>query len=113
MLCLADDEAADDARWSSQLPMQVELLAVGIPKQTPKQLPLRCESFGDVNCDVGIPDGEPSAPRTLDVQRPVLAMLPAALTSMRALGTRLSGIALDTKKISEFSDSIFRPPRRS
>tara|TARA_R110002096_G_scaffold250980_2_gene443638 strand:- start:58202 stop:58540 length:339 start_codon:yes stop_codon:yes gene_type:complete len=112
MLCLADDEIADELRWSSQLPAPAEVTAVGDPQQRAKQLPLRCESFNDVNCDVGIPDGEPRAPRTLDVQRPV-AMLPVAMPSMRAQRSRLPRVATDTKINSEFPDSIFRPPRRS
>jgi hypothetical protein len=109
MLCDVDDETLEEGRWSSQLAPLPPIVVVRMAKR----LPQRCESFADVNCDVGVPDGEPRTSPTVEIQRQAAGLLAGALPLPTSRSARLLRARTATKKISKLPKSIFRPPRQS
>lgn len=110
MICDGEDLVLTEDRLSSQLaPPPIEIAVVGKAKQVPQG----CESFGDINCDLGTPDGEPRVPRTLETQRSEAALVTGSLPPITPRGARLYGAHIVNTNSSGFIENLFRPPRSS
>ncbi len=118
MICTAAEEpvAAAEDSFSSQLaPLLSPLpapVAEAVVRKAKKQ-PLRCESFGALNCDVDAPDGAPSAPEPLQLRRPIAALVSSDIPDGAPRGLPVRQTNLATANNSDFIDRLFRPPRRS
>jgi hypothetical protein len=122
MICTAAEEpvAATEDSFSSQLapqlspqlsPLPAPVAEAGVRKA--KKQPLRCESFGALNCDVDAPDGAPSAPEPLQLRRPIAALVSGDIPDGAPRGLPVRQTNLATANNSDFIDRLFRPPRRS
>lgn len=112
MICESEEQALEEERWSSQLMPQPSPVEAAVARKT-NPVPQRCESFGDTDCDLGIPDGAPSTPKPLKTRRPTAALASAPLAPRPPQCVTLGSRKTAHTNSSDFIKSIFRPPRRS